>query len=74
MAWTAAVIGAKPEPRLTLTYPALDSSRAVAFLAAGEGKRAILGRALAGDTALPAVGVHPVGELHWFTDTAASGR
>ena len=73
-AWTAAVIGAKPEPRLTLTYPALDSSRAVAFLAAGEGKRAILGRALAGDTALPAVGVHPVGELHWFTDTAASGR
>ena len=73
-AWTAAVIGAKPEPRLTLTYPALDSSRAVAFLAAGEGKRAILGRALAGDTALPAVGVHPVGELHWFTDTAASGQ
>ncbi len=26
-AWTAAVVGAKPEPRLTLTYPALDSSR-----------------------------------------------
>ncbi len=71
-AWTAAVIGAKPEPRLTLTYPVLDSCRAVAFLAAGAGKRDILARALAGDTALPAVGVHPVGELHWFTDKAAA--
>jgi 6-phosphogluconolactonase len=69
--WTAAVIGAKPEPRLTLTYPALDSSRVVAFIANGEGKRAILARALAADTALPAVGVHPVGELRWFTDKAA---
>ena len=73
-AWTAAVIGAKPEPRLTLTYPVLDSSHAVAFLAAGQGKRDILGRALAGDTALPAVGVHPVGELFWFTDKAAAGQ
>lgn len=73
-AWTAAVIGAKPEPRLTLTYPVLDSSRVVAFLAAGAGKRAILNRALAGDTALPAVGVQPVGELYWFTDKAAAGQ
>jgi 6-phosphogluconolactonase len=70
-AWTAAVIGAKPEPRLTLTYPVLDSSRVVAFLAAGAGKRDILARALSGDTMLPAVGVHPVGELRWFTDEAA---
>ena len=61
-AWTAAVIGAKPEPRLTLTYPVLDSSRVVAFLAAGAGKHDILARALAGDTTLPAVGVKPVGE------------
>jgi 6-phosphogluconolactonase len=73
-AWTAAVIGAKPEPRLTLTCPVLDSSRVVAFLAAGEGRRAILARPLAGDTALPAVGVHPVGELRWFTDKAAMGQ
>ena len=73
-AWTAAVIGAKPEPRLSLTYPVLDSSRAVAFLAAGPGKRDILARALAGDTTLPAVGVHPIGDLLWFTDKAASGQ
>ena len=72
-AWTAAVIGAKPEPRLTLTYPALNSSRTVAFLVAGGGKREILARALAGDPALPAVAVKPVGELIWFTDTAAAG-
>ena len=36
--WAVAVIGAKSEPRITLTYPALDSSRDVAFLATGEGK------------------------------------
>jgi 6-phosphogluconolactonase len=71
-AWTAAVIGAKPEPRLTLTYPVLDSSRVVSFLAAGAGKRDILARALAGDASLPAVGVKPVGELYWFTDKAAA--
>jgi 6-phosphogluconolactonase len=71
-AWTAAVIGAKPEPRLTLTYPTLDSSKTVAFLVAGAGKRAILARALAGDAALPAVGVRPVGDLVWFTDKAAA--
>ena len=41
-AWTAAVIGAKPEPRLTLTYPALDSAHAVAFLAVGAGVFAVL--------------------------------
>jgi 6-phosphogluconolactonase len=70
-AWTAAVVGAKPEPRLTLTYPLLDSSRVVAFLVSGGGKRDILARALAGDTSLPAVGVRPMGELVWFTDKAA---
>ena len=72
-AWTAAVIGAKPEPRLTLTYPVLDSARTVGFLVAGSGERAILTRALAGDAALPAVHVKPVGELIWFTDKAATG-
>lgn len=71
-AWTAAVIGAKPEPRLTLTYPALDSSRVVAFIANGAGKRSMLARALAGDAALPAAGVRPVGEVRWFTDVAAA--
>ena len=73
-AWTAAVIGAKPEPRLTLTYPALDSARYVAFLAVGEGKRDILARAISGDEALPAVHVVPVGTRVLFTDEAAAAR
>ncbi len=73
-AWTAAVIGAKPEPRLTLTYPVLESAKVVGFLVAGAGKTAILARALSGDQALPAAHVKPVGELIWFTDKAAAGK
>jgi 6-phosphogluconolactonase len=73
-AWTAAVEGVKPEPRLTLTYPALDSSRVAAFLVSGKGKREILGRAIAGYEGLPAVQVVPVGERVIFTDYAATVR
>jgi len=73
-AWTAAVVGAKPEPRLTLTYPVLDSAKTVAFLVAGAGKRDMLARARAGDAALPAAGVKPQGDLIWFVDKAAAGQ
>src|ERR1700688_2698870 len=34
--WAVAVIGAKAEARITLTYPALDSSAEAVFLAAGK--------------------------------------
>ncbi len=71
--WVVAVIGAKPEPRITLTYPALNSSRHVAFVVAGGEKRDVAARAQAGDRAMPAALVHPVGRLHWFTDRAAAG-
>lgn len=67
-AWATAVIGAKPEPRLTLTYPVLENSGVVAFLVTGEGKRDVLNRVLAGDMALPAARVKPQHELVWFTD------
>ena len=70
--WAVAVIGAKSEPRITLTYPALDSSREVAFLATGEGKRRAVARAMAGDCDMPAAMVRPIGRLHWFTDRAAT--
>jgi 6-phosphogluconolactonase len=73
-AWTAAVVGAKPEPRLTLTYPALDSSRVAAFLVSGKGKQDILARVMAGDEALPAAQVRPVGKRVIFTDRAAAAR
>ena len=60
------------EPRITLTYPALGSSRTVAFLVAGARKREILTRALADDETLPAVRVHSLGDTVWFADRAAA--
>jgi 6-phosphogluconolactonase len=72
--WAVAVIGAKSEPRITLTYPALDSSRDVAFVVTGKEKQCAVARAQAGDRALPAAVVHPVGRVHWFTDRIASSE
>lgn len=69
--WVAEVVGAKPEARITLTYPPLESSRHTAFLVAGSDKRAPLARVLAGDRELPAGRLHPAGELVWFVDKAA---
>jgi 6-phosphogluconolactonase len=70
--WAVAVIGAKSEPRITLTYPVLDSSHDAAFLATGKGKRKVVARAQAGDSTIPAAVVRPVGRLHWFMDRAAA--
>jgi 6-phosphogluconolactonase len=70
--WAAGVRGEKPPPlRVTLTYPALNSSRTVLFLVTGEGKRDALARIFAGDRSLPAARVNPVGRLVWFADRAA---
>jgi 6-phosphogluconolactonase len=69
--WVAEVVGAKPEARISLTYPALESSRHTAFLVAGSDKREVLARALAGDHALPAARLRPTGALIWFVDAAA---
>jgi 6-phosphogluconolactonase len=70
--WAVAVIGAKAEARVTLTYPALDSSREVAFLVTGKQKRDAVARAQAGDPTIPAALVRPIGRLHWFMDRAAA--
>jgi 6-phosphogluconolactonase len=69
--WVAEVVGAKPEVRITLTYPPLESSRHTAFLVAGADKREPLMRVLAGDRELPAARLHPAGELVWFVDAQA---
>lgn len=69
--WVAEVVGAKPEARISLTYPPLESSRHAAFLVAGADKREALARALAGDPELPAARLRPAGELVWFADTKA---
>ena len=71
--WVAPVLGAKEEPRITLTYPALESSRHVAFLVAGADKRRMLGRLLAGDGEIPA-GRLATPRARFFADRAATGR
>ena len=57
-----------------MTYPAIESSRRVAFLVAGWEKAAILRAIRAGDSEVPAARVRPVGELFWFVDRAAAGE
>jgi 6-phosphogluconolactonase len=71
--WVAAVVGAKSEARITLTYPALESSRNAAFLVVGKEKRAIFDRFRCGDDSLPASHLRPSGTLWIFGDSAALG-
>jgi 6-phosphogluconolactonase len=70
--WTAAVVGARTEARITLTYPALDSSALAVFLVTGVAKANIVASVQLQDRALPAARVQPVGRLHWFVDSAAA--
>jgi 6-phosphogluconolactonase len=72
--WVAAVGHGRPEVRITMTYPALESSRRVAFLVAGEDKAAIFSAIRKGDSRVPAAQIRPVGELFWFVDRAAAGQ
>src|SRR6516164_7769368 len=72
--WVAAVSHGRPEIRITMTYPVIESSRHVAFLVAGREKAAILGEIRAGNSQVPAARVRPVGALFWFVDQAAVGR
>jgi 6-phosphogluconolactonase len=72
--WVEAVSHGRPETRITMTYPAIDSSRHVAFLVAGKEKAAILGEVLEGGSDVPAARVRPAGDLIWFIDRAAAGR
>jgi 6-phosphogluconolactonase len=72
--WVAAVSHGRPEVRITMTYPAIESSRRVAFLVAGAEKAAIFSAIRTGDSQVPAARVRPVGELFWFVDRAAAGE
>ena len=71
--WVAAVAHGRPEVRITMTYPALESSRRVAFLVAGEEKTAIFSAIRKGGSRVPAARIRPIGELLWFVDQAAAG-
>ncbi len=72
--WVAAVKvdDATAPIRITLTYPILESTHAVAFLVAGEAKREVARRVLDGDETLPAARLHPVGGTLWIMDDAAA--
>jgi 6-phosphogluconolactonase len=73
----------KPPPeRVSLTFPALNRTRAVWFLVTGDGKADAVRRALADDGDVhetPARGVSPTprhgpGETTWFLDLGAASR
>jgi 6-phosphogluconolactonase len=70
--WVVPVAGEGALDRITLTYPALASSAAVAFLVVGARKREAFARARAGDPALPAARLRPAGAVYWFADRAAA--
>ncbi|MGH6827388.1 MAG: 6-phosphogluconolactonase [Rhizomicrobium sp.] len=71
--WVAAVPNGRSEPRITLTYPALESSRLTLFLVAGAAKRRALEMARAGDPSIPAGRLKPQGEVVWLADAEAAG-
>ena len=72
--WVVAVTDGPQEPRITLTYPALESSRLVLFLVTGAEKAAIFARVRRGDQELPASRLRPAGDLLWLADAAAANR
>ena len=72
--WVLAVPKAGMEPfvpRVTLTFPALASTREMLFLVDGTDKRNILSRVLSGED-LPANRAYSDGDLVWLIDRAAA--
>jgi 6-phosphogluconolactonase len=70
--WVLPILGENPLDRITLTYPAIESSRAIAFLVTGDRKHEVMARLRGGDTTLPAGRLRTAGSIDWFTDRAAS--
>jgi 6-phosphogluconolactonase len=70
--WVVAVRHGRPEVRITMTYPVIESSRHVAFLITGAAKAPALRRIRTGDDTLPAARVRASGELIWFVDQEAA--
>jgi 6-phosphogluconolactonase len=70
--WVGTMHDAEAGTRLTLTYPALESSRETVFVVAGAEKKAMLHKVLDGDQAQPAARLHPHGALRFLADRAAA--
>jgi len=71
--WVAPVMSGRNEPRITLTYPAVESSRTLAFLVSGADKARAVKAVREGDQSLPAARIRTRGEVIWFLDSAAAG-
>ncbi len=71
--WAVEVVGAATETRITLTYPALESSFEAAFLIVGAEKKAALKRLRADDAGIPAGRLRVEGALRIFADVEAAG-
>lgn len=69
----AAVPKGRSEQRITLTFPALESSRITMFLVSGAAKAGMVKRARGNDSSIPAGRLHPQGSVIWFVDRAAAG-
>lgn len=72
--WVVGVAEAGLEPfvpRVSLTFPAMASTREMLFLVSGAGKQDVLGRVLTGED-LPAAGAYASGELVWLADRDAA--
>jgi 6-phosphogluconolactonase len=72
--WAVGVSKANVEPfvpRVTLTFPALGSTREMLFEVDAAEKRGILSRVLSGED-LPAARAHADGDLVWLIDRAAA--
>jgi 6-phosphogluconolactonase len=72
--WVAAVAHGRPETRITLTYPPIESSRHIAFLVSGAAKRDILDKVRSQSVDVPAARLHPLGDLTFLVDRAAAGE
>ncbi|TXH33660.1 MAG: 6-phosphogluconolactonase [Rhodospirillaceae bacterium] len=72
--WVAVVAHGRPEVRITMTYPVIESSRRTAFLVAGKEKAPVFSEIRTGKSQVPAARIKPVGELIWFVDRAAAGE
>jgi 6-phosphogluconolactonase len=70
--WVAPVAQGRPEVRLTLTYPAVESSRLTVFVVTGADKADAVRRVRHGDQTLPGGRLHPQGETVWLLDRGAA--
>jgi 6-phosphogluconolactonase len=72
--WAAAVAHGRPETRITLTYPAIESSRHIAFLVSGAAKHDVLRTVRTQSADVPAARLRPQGDLTFLVDRAAAGE